>query len=125
MKTKAQYKAANANYWVGCGDTVNKGALSGWGASEVPLCWVWGLLGSLLSFPVSPSLSGARWKGSSSVLDAGFQPTQYNSIQGGFMEHPLGTNHHDLHALLQSLLTAISGVSEQRECIFRVRHTWL
>lgn len=25
MKTKAQYEAANANYWVGCGGTVNKG----------------------------------------------------------------------------------------------------
>lgn len=25
MKTKAQYEAANANYWVGCGGTINKG----------------------------------------------------------------------------------------------------
>ena len=24
MKTKAQYEAANANYWVGCGGTINK-----------------------------------------------------------------------------------------------------
>lgn len=25
MKTKAQYEAANANYWVGCRGTINKG----------------------------------------------------------------------------------------------------
>ena len=62
MKTKAQYEAANANYWVGCEGTINKECSVQEGVWELPCCWVWGLQGPTVPLPPSPELPERSWK---------------------------------------------------------------
>ena len=63
MKTKAQYEAANANYWVGCEDTIHKGCSVQAGVWELPSRWVWGLQGPPATLPTSPGLPEGSRKG--------------------------------------------------------------
>lgn len=64
MKTKAQYEAANANYWAGRGSTINKGRSVQAGAGELPSPWVQGLQGPLSPLCVSPGRPEGHPRGS-------------------------------------------------------------
>lgn len=63
MKTKAQYEAANANYWVGCGGTINKGRSVQAGAVGAALSPVRALQGLPPPPPMSPGLPEGSRKG--------------------------------------------------------------
>lgn len=60
MNTKARYEAANANYWVGCGGTINKGRSVQAGAVGAALSPARALRG----LPPLPSMSPGLPEGS-------------------------------------------------------------
>lgn len=99
MNTKARYEAANANYWVGCGGTINKGRSVQAGAVGAALSPAPGA-----ARPVPPPLHEPRaprgesegaWPAAPGPAssEADFKPGQYNSMQDAFIEHLLGTGY--------------------------------
>lgn len=58
MKTKAQYEAANANYWVGCGGTINKGCSVRVGVVGAALLPGLGAAGPTPALPCQPWTPG-------------------------------------------------------------------
>lgn len=87
MKTKAQYEPANANYWVGCRGTINKGRSVRARAVGAALSLDLGAGRLACPSPASPGLPEGSRKDSSlgplgpAISDANFNPTRDDSIQ--------------------------------------------
>lgn len=96
-ENKSSIDAANANYWVGRGGTINKGCSVRVGGEGRALQLGLGAARATSPSPGKPWLPEATWKASTLVSGANFTPARCNSTQAAFIEHLRGTDQYVFH----------------------------